>query len=816
MKWVFGAEVDFSIGGEAKAGVVVWSGKEESVDCIMRAFTARYKRCVIIPLGGDSQFAGTNDRAAVAAKDNKQDIRVTPSALADELHGGHERETGLDSGDRIGNVDDNAACADNATDGDGDTEADSTAEDDDFEEFELFGHRDTDDDIDNSWTDCDDNWRRSDYVDDDAACADKATVDDSDTAVASPTEDDDVGEHDLKRIRTNRGGEMVVFLGYRYHLDNVLLNGVESRKCVLRTCGGRIHVDGSDVYAVSPHNHDPDPAACKVAEARGLMRVAAVDHPAERPRGIISRSIGSLTQAEKAFLPTKRTMAETIRKRRKAAYGSLINATALADWDIPKALVQLPSGESFLKYDSGPNDPNRFLVFGSNAGIEFLQGSSAFMVDGTFDAAPKRQGIRQLLIVEGKNDGHVAAGLFCLLPGKSERLYDKVFDTVHGFGNMRPADVSCDFEKGLINSLRRRWPDANICGDLFHLAQSVRKRTFNKMKLSRRYHSDDDMRLRVKFLWCLAYVPPHHVRDAFAEIDANAPAELRPLYDYFCDTYIGRFLAEDAFGNPPVFSRPLFDLADWNVYTRPREQKDAVSNGHIEALNCQINKHTSSDPSMRETIQILLEEHEWASVTYSHAADMDPAPPSSKPCVDRHNALVRCMESFDPNEPIERYLLRIERKLRLPSGYVAHRPDNVPANVGNGIPRSAGRRRGGETLFGLAPRRANTPSRSRRRGRLIGRARATTSRTDPSRSNVAARDTGPFPSNMRRQLAGRGRRCGRGRRTSTSRGQGTVQVTDGAAHTFGPSARGSSPPSIDFDNRQQTTVGHIGSLFGAR
>lgn len=253
------------------------------------------------------------------------------------------------------------------------------------------------------------------------------------------------------------------------------------------------------------------------------------------------------------------------------------------------------------------------------------------------------------------------------------------------------------------------------------------------------------------------------------------------------------------------------------MFTRPRELKDNVSYGHSEALNCQINKTTSSDPSMRETIDVLMGEHQWASVTYAHVANKDPAPPVTKPCVDRHKALVNCMEQFDPNESFETYLQCIERRLRMPSGYVAHRSETTRVSTGNRRPTTAGQRASAGTLFGVPPGRATLSMHSRARGRLIGRVRAATVRTSTQSQATGVWRPGVSTTNRPCPVVSTGRPSrsnGRGRHASAALGRGSGHAVRGGGPPLASEDQGSSPPVIAFDDSQSPSAGNIRSLFG--
>lgn len=49
---------------------------------------------------------------------------------------------------------------------------------------------------------------------------------------------------------------------------------------------------------------------------------------------------------------------------------------------------QTYTGNSFLRFDSGLTDANRFLIFYFDTGLRFLARNTHLYVDGTFDTVP--------------------------------------------------------------------------------------------------------------------------------------------------------------------------------------------------------------------------------------------------------------------------------------------------------------------------------------------------------------------------------------------------------------------------------------------
>ena len=76
----------------------------------------------------------------------------------------------------------------------------------------------------------------------------------------------------------------------------------------------------------------------------------------------------------------------------------------------------------------------------------------------------------------GERAGFILPLLYALLPDKSEETYDRLFSQIKQiFPNLRPTSVSVDYEKAILNSLKKALPGISIGGCLFHLNKNLKK-----------------------------------------------------------------------------------------------------------------------------------------------------------------------------------------------------------------------------------------------------------------------------------------------------------------------------------------------------
>ena len=101
-------------------------------------------------------------------------------------------------------------------------------------------------------------------------------------------------------------------------------------------------------------------------------------------------------------LPLIKTLSDGITRKRNKELGFV----AVEKQDIPEALRYDHEKNLFLRYDSGYNDDDRFIIFFSAYKENFAAKIKIWQIDGTFKVAPS--GFYQLLTLQGKILGKTA------------------------------------------------------------------------------------------------------------------------------------------------------------------------------------------------------------------------------------------------------------------------------------------------------------------------------------------------------------------------------------------------------------------------
>ena len=147
-----------------------------------------------------------------------------------------------------------------------------------------------------------------------------------------------------------------------------------------------------------------------------------------------------------------------------------------------------------------------------------------------------------------------------------------MFDALSGLiPQANPTSVLVDFEAAPMNVIRQNFPNAQLKGCYYHLTQNIYRRV-QLEGLQVQYGTDNDFSTAVRMIAALAFVPSDDVVRAFEALQDAAPAEARPILDYFEDNYIGRLLRHDRRREPPN-AIPL-----WNMHGRAIDDLPKTNN----------------------------------------------------------------------------------------------------------------------------------------------------------------------------------------------------------------------------------------------
>lgn len=167
-------------------------------------------------------------------------------------------------------------------------------------------------------------------------------------------------------------------------------------------------------------------------------------------------------------MPSVRSITRSIRDIRQ---GTNISAqfNNLSDINFPDG-VSIWNGEDILKFDSGPEDVNRFLIFSTDNLLNLVTQDSQIHCDGTFSVCPRI--FAQLYMFGTMVRGTLIPVAYMLLPGKSRQIYQNSFEAFKTLiRDINPQSFMLDLEIGAISVIQQKWPDSEINTCFFHFCQ---------------------------------------------------------------------------------------------------------------------------------------------------------------------------------------------------------------------------------------------------------------------------------------------------------------------------------------------------------
>jgi hypothetical protein len=101
-------------------------------------------------------------------------------------------------------------------------------------------------------------------------------------------------------------------------------------------------------------------------------------------------------------------------------------------------------GVNFLLYDSGAEDENRMMIFGTTNSIASLSRSLKIHADGTFKVTPAP--FKQLYVLHFEENEKLFPAAFILLSGKTRALYDEMLQVLQTLTPFQATKVITDYE----------------------------------------------------------------------------------------------------------------------------------------------------------------------------------------------------------------------------------------------------------------------------------------------------------------------------------------------------------------------------------
>lgn len=373
----------------------------------------------------------------------------------------------------------------------------------------------------------------------------------------------------MEVIKTNKGGDMLLYDGYRFTAKN-RTGGVSIRWSCVRnkseSCKGAVSTDHfmTRSWNATDHNHERVPEDTEIAKFRSSLKENARRYSNTSTGDILSTGVATLTPGAMVAAPQVATLKRDIQRQKASARPTE-----------PKSLQEIQLGPrwtqtlgenplNFLMYDSGPAAPNRILAFAADDALHNLAAADTWFMDGNFKSAPSI--FMQVYVIRCKLDSGAISCVYSLLPSKDRATYRELFTSVINRLNrlglqIHVRVINLDFEQAAYGAFVQVFgPNIRVNGCFFHLTQNtLRKATDMGLRqyiLEGSPALNADYRRFAGMIDGLAFVPIRHLNIAVQVLRNNIPNPvMQPLLDYFVETYVdGRA------------GQPQFPTEIWNKY----------------------------------------------------------------------------------------------------------------------------------------------------------------------------------------------------------------------------------------------------------
>ena len=358
-----------------------------------------------------------------------------------------------------------------------------------------------------------------------------------------------------------------------------------------------------------------------------------------------------------SYLPDYTASQRTIQRQRKRAATVLYRpVNSLADIVVPDILKHTTRNKDFLLWDSGADDVSRILMFSTLSNLDLLQQHDHWFIDGTFKVSPTI--FFQLFTIHALIDASATPLVYVLMPNKSEDDYTRVLRKLKELQPaLNPASILSDFEKASQNACAAVFPRAQIVGCLFHLGQNIWRKV-QQFNLATAYRDDEHLRMHVKMILALSFVPVADVPAAFDDLIDSSPPLLAPLTDYWEDIYIGRQRRGRR-------ANPRFALQLWNVRDRVLHNLPRTNNS-VEAWHRAFQQTVDCHhPSVYKLVEHFRREQDHCELKIERFRAGIRHPEASKSKYVRLNRRLQALVPTYGTIPLEDYLRGIAHNISL-------------------------------------------------------------------------------------------------------------------------------------------------------
>ena len=316
-------------------------------------------------------------------------------------------------------------------------------------------------------------------------------------------------------------------------------------------------------------------------------------------------------------MPLQRSLARHVAKLKQPVHEinpnnfNAVDQIVLPDEELEIVLDPSQQPQSILLFDSGPEDPNRLLIFSNNVLIEIAQSATSFQMDGTFSKCPKvyndgRHNNGQLLTIAARIRGFTLPVFYCLMKQRTSAAYVEVFQAILQRVNLAPLSFMTDLELAMSRAISEIFPNCEHTLCYYHFQESLYSWICSN-GLKTRYLNDVRARKFLHKFGCLAFLPMEKVLDGWRLLNEELlefeeDDEIESFVNYFSGSFIGRM------GENNRRMRPRHDPMKWNQYQRTMNLEPRTNNA-LEGWHNSLNHLNYADhPNMFRLLKIIKED----------------------------------------------------------------------------------------------------------------------------------------------------------------------------------------------------------------
>lgn len=202
-----------------------------------------------------------------------------------------------------------------------------------------------------------------------------------------------MANNNFQLIPSNKGGHnKLAYEGHIYNYHRTSDMGIRFYRCFNYhkvNCKGWATLYNNGVTIKQEHTFPciPAPADIRVHNFNANLRASALANHQTTPRNLVNEALQNLDPITTNRLISLENLGKRVNRVKQKHNNNERIPHVRQQIDFPNELritKTLPP-ENFILHDTGPQDPERIIVFGSDTDVKRLVSSQTWLVDGTFD-----------------------------------------------------------------------------------------------------------------------------------------------------------------------------------------------------------------------------------------------------------------------------------------------------------------------------------------------------------------------------------------------------------------------------------------------